>query len=429
MGAGPIFRGGKHASLEPSVRDHCSKSSGLKPNPVVINAGRSQLPSILLEKRHHSQEASSASGGNINVNTVASCFEFSGATGAGDENIMKNELRNSNFQDINCISAHRLPSPIPLHWQLEENNGKSKLTSKRPFHHECNPSHSRTINQACMSGPGNKYKLQGLLGKGTFSTVYQISESKSMQPYALKIIRKKKPGAVQWRQLDVNHYETEIRILRSCRTHQNIILLHQVMTSATHVFMILELADGGDLFDRLKTRGRFSEDQSQHTLCMILAGVSYLHRNGITHRDLKLENLLYKSQDLDSNILISDFGLAHQSISVIRACDQQQWSCDRQQQSCDRQQQSCDHWDKCGMSTTCGTAEYLSPEMLEGEVYSEKVDIWAVGVVMYAIMSGRMAFSEEGGRARMYQRIKEGKYSLEDEVSCKKEVGSVLFVH
>ena len=372
---------------------------------MAIDAGKTRF--FLEKHRHTSKETPCASGGNFYENNVP-FFEFAGRPSIGEDNTKK-YLRASNSKDSINISAHHLSppfsaSPLPVHWQLDENYERSKLPSAQPQGEFCNTSLSRSINQACRwFGADNKYELQGLLGNGTFSKVYHIYESESMLSYALKVISKN-PDRMQWRQLDANHYESEIRIHQSCRAHANVISLHQVMCSATHVFMVLELAAGGDLFDRLKTQGHFSKDQSRHTLNMILEGVLYLHSNGITHRDLKLENLLYKSRELDSKILISDFGLAHQRILTPKGCD--------------LHQRSYDHLDGCGMSTTCGTAEYLSPEMLGGEEYSEKVDIWAVGVVMYAIMSGKMPFLEEegGGRARMYRRIIEGVYSLEDEV-------------
>ena len=321
----------------------------------------------------------------------------------------KKQMRKTKPEDNNCTgSAHHLPSPLRLQGKIEE--------YRKPSSHECfNTSISKTTNHSCcLCGPDSRYELLEVLGKGAFSKVYQIQERKSMRSYALKMICKN-PNGLNQRQLSAGCYETEIRILQNCGSHPNIITLHQVMYSTTHVFMIQELAAGGDLFDRLKKHSHFSEDHSKRTLGMILNGVSYLHSNGITHRDLKLENLLYKSQDLNSNILISDFGLAHEATRA-NACKR-----------CDHHQNLSNHWDGCGMSTTCGTAEYLSPEMLKGEDYCQKVDTWAVGVIMYIIMCGKMPFSEEEGggrgRARMYRKIRDGDYSLEDEVSCCKDDG------
>lgn len=383
--------------------------TGPKPFCSTRKSSKSRQSSFLQREEHASE-----SGGNSYDNMVVVVPR---CAGAGTREEMKTNSSNIKKE----LRNHRLPSPLPLRRKLEDNKGRSKLGRKDhlpttelppPPPSVCTPIKLvGDIDQAL----GSLYELQRLLGKGRFSKVYQIRDRKSMQPYALKILGKNTGSLQQWH-LDGNRYKIEIGILQICRSHQNIISLHQVMNSPTHVFMILELAAGGDLFDRLKTQGHFSEDRSRQTLKMILSGLSYLHGNGITHRDLKLENLLYKTQELDSTILISDFGLAHARStsynSITRGCN-----C---KNSCDHCQGLCDHQGGCGMSTTCGTAEYLSPEMLEGEVYSDKVDVWAVGVVTYAILSGQMPFSDEGVggklRARMYDRIKRGEYSFKNEV-------------
>ena len=260
----------------------------------------------------------------------------------------------------------------------------------------------------------HKYELKDLIGEGTFSKVYRGWERGSTCVYALKVINKRHSKL----QSSENLYEKEIRILQNCKPHPNIIRLHEVLRGETHVCMVMELAAGGDLFSRLKSESHFSEEQSMSTVKMILSGVMHLHNNGITHRDLKLENILYKTDTPDSVIVISDFGLAHQ-----RKVSNIEFSGCNCKNSSNCGSCSCNFFamsGDCGMSTTCGTAEYFSPEMLDGEIYTGKVDLWAVGVVTYAMLCGKMPFSNEDGggmgRVRMYQRIKMADYSLEDEV-------------
>lgn len=244
----------------------------------------------------------------------------------------------------------------------------------------------------------SKYDIQQLLGQGKYSEVVQVQCKKMQTQYALKIVHKF-PS-------DQSSYRLEVSLLSRCQ-HPSIVALHDVVYTRDKAYLFLELAAGGDLCDRISAWGHYSEAGGRAVLKMVVDGVSYLHSNGITHRDLKLENLLCKTRREDSQIVIADFGLAHVqsgSRDETRSCPQ----------------------DGDGMSTTCGTAEYMSPEMLEGEQYCAKVDIWAVGVVAFAVLSGEMPFEESverGGRARLYQHILKGQYSFSAEVGLGPEGG------
>jgi protein serine kinase H len=113
----------------------------------------------------------------------------------------------------------------------------------------------------------------------------------------------------------------------------------------------------------------------------LLCGVSYLHRQGVTHRDLKPENVLYSSRTADQ-LLISDFGLAS---------------------------------DQALMTDTCGTPEYIAPEVLMRFAYNNKVDVWAVGVITYILLSGLMPF-DDVNRSQLYRSIIRGQYRFYEEV-------------
>ncbi len=152
---------------------------------------------------------------------------------------------------------------------------------------------------------------------------------------------------------------------------------------------MLELAAGGDLFDRVYSKGYYSEIPGQRIVRMIISGVAYLHSVGITHRDLKLENILFHESRDDSKIVISDFGLSHMRNGTVESDP---------------------------MTTTCGSAEYLAPEMLQGEEYSELIDMWALGVITYVVLSRRMPFMDES-RARLYHKITKGQFSFTEEVN------------
>ncbi|KAM8947189.1 serine/threonine-protein kinase H1 [Pelodytes ibericus] len=219
-----------------------------------------------------------------------------------------------------------------------------------------------------------KYDIKALIGRGSFSRVVRVEHKASKQPYAIKMIETKYR---EGREV----CESELSVLRRVR-HTNIIQLIEVFETQERVYMVMELATGGELFDRIIAKGSFTERDATRVLQMVLEGVKYLHTLGITHRDLKPENLLYYHPGTDSKIMITDFGLASARKKG----------------------------DDCLMKTTCGTPEYIAPEILVRKPYTNSVDMWALGVISYILLSGTMPF-EDDNRTRLYRQILKGKYS------------------
>ncbi|XP_043921924.1 serine/threonine-protein kinase H2 [Protopterus annectens] len=219
-----------------------------------------------------------------------------------------------------------------------------------------------------------RYDIKALIGRGSFSRVVRVEHRATKQPFAIKMIETK---AKEGREV----CESELNVLRRV-SHHNIIQLIEVFESEDRIYMVMELATGGELFDRIIAKGSFTERDATKVLKMVLDGVQYLHSLGITHRDLKPENLLYYHPGADSKILVTDFGLAK---SGNKGRD---WT----------------------MSTTCGTPEYIAPEIIQRKPYTNAVDMWALGVISYILLSGSMPFEEEN-RTRLYRMILKGKYS------------------
>uniref|UniRef100_A0A8C4RVS6 Si:ch211-27e6.1 n=1 Tax=Erpetoichthys calabaricus TaxID=27687 RepID=A0A8C4RVS6_ERPCA len=224
-----------------------------------------------------------------------------------------------------------------------------------------------------------RYNIKALIGRGSFSRVVRVEHRATKQPFAIKIIETK---AKEGREV----CESELNVLRRV-SHRNIIQLMEVFESHERVYMVMELATGGELFDRIIAKGSFTERDATRVLQMVLDSIKYLHSLGITHRDLKPENLLYYHPGVDSKILVTDFGLAS---SGNKAGD---WL----------------------MRTTCGTPEYIAPEILLRKPYTNAVDAWALGVITYIMLSGSMPFEEEN-RTRLYRMILKGRYSFAGEV-------------
>ncbi|XP_029385507.1 serine/threonine-protein kinase H1-like [Echeneis naucrates] len=236
-----------------------------------------------------------------------------------------------------------------------------------------------------------RYDIKALIGRGSFSRVVRVEHRATRQPFAIKMMETEAP---QGREVCAS----ELAVLQRV-SHDNVIQLIEVFQFPQRVYMVLELATGGELLERVVSRGHFTERDATRALRMVLAGVGYLHRLGIAHRDLKPENLLYYHPGPDSRLLVTDFGLATfggtSTGCELSAADVSGGRCQTS-------------W---SLTTTCGTPEYLAPEVLLRKPYTCAVDMWALGVIAYIVLSGSMPF-EDDSRTRLYRSIVRGKFSF-----------------
>ncbi|XP_056371674.1 calcium/calmodulin-dependent protein kinase type 1D isoform X2 [Oenanthe melanoleuca] len=144
----------------------------------------------------------------------------------------------------------------------------------------------------------------------------------------------------------------------------------------------MQLVSGGELFDRIVEKGFYTEKDASTLIRQVLDAVYYLHRMGIVHRDLKPENLLYYSQDEESKIMISDFGLS-------------------------KMEGKGDV-----MSTACGTPGYVAPEVLAQKPYSKAVDCWSIGVIAYILLCGYPPFYDEND-SKLFEQILKAEYEFD----------------
>lgn len=228
----------------------------------------------------------------------------------------------------------------------------------------------------------------------------RVEHRATRQPFAIKMMEVE---AQEGREVCAS----ELAVLQRV-SHANVIQLIEVFQLPQRVYMVLELATGGELLDRVVSRGHFTERDATQALRMALTGVGYLHHLGITHRDLKPENLLYYHPGADSRLLVTDFGLATFGGTAAGSEDS---APDRPegggQTGTDRA------W---SLRTTCGTPEYMAPEVLLRRPYSCAVDMWALGVIAYVVLSGSMPF-EDDSRTRLFRSIVRGKFSFHCDVS------------
>jgi len=221
------------------------------------------------------------------------------------------------------------------------------------------------------------FELKETLGTGHFSKVKLGIRRATGEKCAVKIIEKPTGSKIAM-------LKAEVDILTKC-DHPNVVKMYAVYETETHLFLCLELLTGGELFDRIISKGHYSEDDARKLTLTLLEATRYLHSLGIAHRDLKPENILLKDETETSPIKITDFGL-----SKIFADDLQ---------------------GEVVMKTACGTPGYVAPEVLTHEIYSEQVDMWSIGVIVYILLCGFPPFYGDND-AQMFKKIKAGQYKF-----------------
>jgi len=176
---------------------------------------------------------------------------------------------------------------------------------------------------------------------------------------------------------ELNLLKREIDIMKKLK-HPNIISLENVFDEGDNLYLVIELATGGELFDQIIAKGSYSEKDAAVIVRQILDAVSYMHSHGIAHRDLKPENLLVTG---DGVIKISDFGLSK------------------------------DFGSGENLKTSCGTPDYVAPEVLKGAPYDSAVDIWSIGVINYILLCGFPPFYGTTDK-QIFDKILKAEYSF-----------------
>jgi len=235
--------------------------------------------------------------------------------------------------------------------------------------------------------PNTEYNIGKSLGSGTFSVVKECYNKITKERCAVKIIKKNKLK-------DLHIIENEIKILKSM-IHPNIIKLVEVYETDEELFLVMEFIPGGELYEALINYGPFSEDKTYEIFRQVVEAVVYLHKNGIAHRDIKLENILWTESS--DQLKLTDFGLAR-SVSLS---------------------------DVEFMSTPCGTPSYVAPEIIKGQKYTQSVDIWALGVVLYLLLFCKYPFTGDS-LGEIYSQIETGKVSFPPEIEISNEVRDLI---
>ncbi|KAH9472680.1 hypothetical protein Pst134EA_003284 [Puccinia striiformis f. sp. tritici] len=197
------------------------------------------------------------------------------------------------------------------------------------------------------------YTLGRVIGEGSFGTVRLGIHRLTGSRVAVKHIPKSSSPPLLTREI---HHHRRLH-------HPNVVQLYEVIATEHSIWLITELCSGGELFDYLVEKTRFTEFEARRLFGQICLGLGYVHGRGVVHRDIKLENVLL---DERCNPKLADFGFGRE-FEPRKLLD-----------------------------TFCGTTGYAAPEMLAGKKYlGEEVDIWSLGIILYALLTGSLPFDDD----------------------------------
>ncbi|KAK5800789.1 hypothetical protein VI817_003001 [Penicillium citrinum] len=245
------------------------------------------------------------------------------------------------------------------------------------------------------NGFRQQYRLQQQLGKGHFATVYLCVEIATGDKYAAKVFEKI-PRTSQRSQMQEEALYSEIALLKAVN-HPSLLFLREMFDEDDGVYLVLELAPKGELFNLIVSREKLTEDETRHIFRQLFEGLKYLHERGIVHRDIKPENILIADDSL--TVKLGDFGLAKLigEESFTTTLSKSEYS--------------------PSMINSCGTPSYVAPEILQenrNRRYARPVDIWSLGVVLYICLCGFPPFSDELNTQEspysLAQQIKMGRF-------------------
>ena len=216
-----------------------------------------------------------------------------------------------------------------------------------------------------------EYEVGNLIGKGSFSKIYKAFHPQKKQTYALKKIKKKNLK-------NTKIIIREVSVMRKL-DHINILQLYDVLVTKRHFYLILEYCEQGDLKKYVKGKSR-NENFIRNIMNQIKNGLDYMYQLHIMHRDLKPQNILVDKHD---TIKICDFGFA-------KVYNNEHLT-----------------------ETICGSPLYMSPEMLNYKSYTDKADLWSVGVIMYELFTNRMPYTGDN-IYHMVQNLKSFEFNGND---------------
>ncbi|XP_010450022.1 PREDICTED: CBL-interacting serine/threonine-protein kinase 4-like [Camelina sativa] len=236
-----------------------------------------------------------------------------------------------------------------------------------------------------------KYELGRRIGSGSFAKVHVARSISTGELVAIKIIDKKRTidAAMEPRII------REIEAMRRLQNHPNVLKIHEVMATKSKIYLVVEYAAGGELFTKLVRFGRLNESAARRYFQQLASALSFCHRDGIAHRDVKPQNLLL---DKNGNLKVCDFGLS--ALPEHRSCNGL-------------------------LHTACGTPAYTAPEVIAQRGYDgTKADAWSCGVFLFVLLAGYVPF-DDSNIVAMYRKIHKREYRFPSWIS--KPARSIIY--
>ncbi|EED92424.1 predicted protein, partial [Thalassiosira pseudonana CCMP1335] len=221
------------------------------------------------------------------------------------------------------------------------------------------------------------YVFGPTLGSGAFSVVKKVRSKETGEEYAMKVVNRASLDKALESAL-----KDEIAILNELR-HEHIMGLVDTFATINKYYLVTELLEGGELFDRIVEKTTYTESEARDVCKILFNAIGYCHVRKVCHRDLKPENLLLKGKQCDIDLKIADFGFARKAPA------------------------------EDSLKTVCGSPGYVSPEILKRDPYGLKTDMWSLGVIIFILLGGYPPFQNDDQKLQ-FENIKKGNYIFVD---------------
>ncbi|ELP88110.1 protein kinase, putative [Entamoeba invadens IP1] len=272
---------------------------------------------------------------------------------------------NTNSRKPSATGSEK-PQPVSVKEQnsTQPKQQEQNTTTEPP--NDADDDYEEIVNKGPKKVTQDDFELLQVIGRGSFGKVMLVRKKDDRKIYAMKVLRKD----VVKKRNQVDHTKSEKEVLTKIH-HPFIVQLHYAFQTKEKLYMIMDFANGGELFHHLKNEQRFDEPRAKFYAAEIGLVLHYIHSQGIIYRDLKPENILL---DSTGHVVITDFGLSKELGQGKET------------------------------KTFCGTPDYLAPEILKGVGHGVGVDWWSLGILIYEMLVGIPPFYDEDVSI-MYQKI------------------------
>ncbi|XP_023549645.1 CDPK-related kinase 6-like isoform X2 [Cucurbita pepo subsp. pepo] len=323
---------------------HCSKSVSDVSNHAVISGGSRPSSSPIPEDTRHSNSVS------------ATASPFSSPLPSG---IAPSPARTPRRKFRWPLPP---PSPAkPIMAILRRKSRKASIQEENQIREEGLGEVQLDKSFGYSTNFGAKFELGREVGRGHFGHTFWAKGKKGDlkgKPVAVKIISKSKMTST----IAIEDVRREVKILKALSGHKNLVHFHGAFEDANNIYIVMELCEGGELLERIVSRGgRYQEQESKTIIVQILCVVAFCHLQGIVHRDLKPENFLFMKKDENTGLKLIDFGLS----DFVKPDER--------------------------LNDVVGSAYYVAPEVLYRS-YSFEADMWSIGVIAYILLCGSRPF-------------------------------------